>query len=390
MRIKIHTYVVLVLSLLVFSCNENRIDIPFEPIIEGTVIKIDEYGGLITSFLPKQLEEKGVSYGDMLSIYIGKNIVVDAPYIDAYTQCGSLSSCLCNYNRQDTSLSISIANGSFHYHVGGEIGDKVIVCMKQKEGYLKEYELLKGTYSYSREEYASDEIFANFRKVETSGIKPITLYRSTSPINFKSNRVRFSYTDKLAREAGIKTFIDIADSDEKVKELLAAEENQGSYSQVLFTQNSIIGLGSDLDYITTTFMTKLVRALREIIERDTPVLIHCNEGKDRTGFYFILLEALCGASIDQIKADYMLTFENMYKQIKGSEQYELTWNKNGKRMIYHIAHPELWPKIGEMNFDNISIEGLDLEKVARNYMMLAGLSNNEIDLLKKKIGILVL
>lgn len=57
--------------------------------------------------------------------------------------------------------------------------------------------------------------------------------------------------------------------------------------------------------------------------KSVPILIHCNEGKDRTGFVCAVLEALCGASILEITEDYMKSFENYFEVQKGSETCNL-------------------------------------------------------------------
>ena len=37
------------------------------------------------------------------------------------------------------------------------------------------------------------------------------------------------------------------------------------------------------------------------------------EGKDRTGYVCALLEGLCGATYDEIVADYLITYDNYYQ-----------------------------------------------------------------------------
>jgi len=51
---------------------------------------------------------------------------------------------------------------------------------------------------------------------------------------------------------------------------------------------------------------------RFIIANDGPYLIHCTEGKDRAGFVSAVLEALMGADLQEIVADYMKSYENYY------------------------------------------------------------------------------
>jgi len=367
--------ILLAISIAAISCQGKTNT--SEDVIHGTVSEVDSYGGLRLSFTADELEQQGVTYGDLLEITIGE-MVITTPYVDAYTEAGNMSPCLCNYNRLGEDFSISMANGSFALHVGGQAGDTVMVRMKEKEGYLKEYNLLQGTYTYSREDYASDEVFANFREVTAGNIASGVLYRSTSPINFEKNKVRYRYASELCRRHGIQTIVDIADSDEKIASYLPSSENEGSYMLRCMAAQHIIGLGSNADYLDSAFMGKLSYAVRQMLMMPAPYLIHCNEGKDRTGFYFLLLEALCGATMEEMKIDYMQTFENLYRQQRGSEQYELTWQKNGYRMLYLIAHPETWQNVVSIDWNNVQVDEAALQQAAVDYLAKTGLSEEEI------------
>lgn len=355
--------------------------------ITGVVADVDSYGGLVPSFSPAELEAAGFAYGDMLEVTIGDSLVLSMPYVDAYTEAGSMSPCLCNYNKSNEDFTFSMSNGSFAGHVGGNAGDTIIIRMKQKEGYMKEYNLLQGTYTYERSDYSSDEVFANFREMTTTGLKPHTLYRGTSPISFKKNKVRYTYSSTLCQQNGIQTILDIADSDENIQEFLGADESKDSYMLDVFSKGNIIGLGSNADYIDTVFMRKLANGLRLMSSKPAPYLVHCNEGKDRTGFYCMLLEALCGATVDEMKADYMKTFENLYRHTKGSEQYELTWKKNGFRMLYMIAYPETWKDVIAIDWDKATLEGVNLSQAANDYLLKSGLTQEEINTLKTQIQV---
>jgi len=365
--------ILLAISIIAISCQGKT----NTSVIQGAVSDIDHYGGLHATFTAEDLEQKGVTYGDLLEITIG-DMVITAPYVDAYTESGNMSPCLCNYNRMGEEFGIAMANGSFALHVGGQVGDTLIIRMKEKGGYLREYNLLQGTYTYNREDYVSDEVFANFREVTAGSIASGVLYRSTSPINFEKNKVRYSYAADLCRQYGVQTIVDIADSDEKIDTYLHASENEGSYMLSCLAAKHIVGLGSNADYLDSPFMDKLSHAVRQMLVMPAPYLIHCNEGKDRTGFYFLLLEALCGATIEEMKIDYMQTFENLYHQQRGSEQYELTWQKNGYRMLYLIAHPETWGDVKSIDWDKVQVEETALHEAAVNYLQTAGLTLDEI------------
>lgn len=371
--------ILLAISIIAVSCQKTN-----TPVIQGSVSNVDHYGGLQPTFTAADLEQQGVTYGDLLEITIG-DMVVTAPYVDAYTESGNMSPCLCNYNRLGEDFGIAMANGSFAQHIGGKVGDTLIIRLKEKAGYLKEYNLLQGTYTFNREDYSSDEVFANFREVTAGEIASGVVYRSTSPINFEKNKVRYQYAAELCRQYGIQTIVDIADSEEKINTYLHASENEGSYMLSCWDAKHIVGLGSNADYLDSAFMAKLANAVRQMLVMPAPYLIHCNEGKDRTGFYFLLLEALCGATIDEMKIDYMQTFENMYHQTRGSEQYELTWQKNGYRMLYLIAQPETWSNVKSIDWDHVQVEEAKLQQAAVNYLQTTGLSLEEIQRLQKQL-----
>ncbi len=75
------------------------------------------------------------------------------------------------------------------------------------------YRELAKRRSNNRVDYPSlsDLEFANFRAVNTTGMGKGKLYRSSSPVNPWGNRNLIA--DNAARTAGIKTFVNIADTE---------------------------------------------------------------------------------------------------------------------------------------------------------------------------------
>jgi protein tyrosine/serine phosphatase len=76
----------------------------------------------------------------------------------------------------------------------------------------------------------------------------------------------------------------------------------------------------NFDIFEDTFIQKLKRCIIFMIEHDSPYLIHCEAGIDRTGFLSIILESFMGVGFNDIVKDYMLSFvendefsENDYK-----------------------------------------------------------------------------
>jgi protein tyrosine/serine phosphatase len=226
-----------------------------------------------------------------------------------------------------------------------------------------------------REDYESDEVFANFRLIKTTGITPGLLYRSSSPVNNELGRA--AYADKLAQAAGVKTIINFADSDEEVAGYMAAEDYNSPYYKSLYDSGKVINLNMGVDIAGADFGEKLAQGLRFLINNEGPYLIHCTEGKDRAGFASALLECLMGASLDEVVADYMTTYENYYKIEKGSEQYNKIAESN---IIASVTTVLCGLEKGS------DISECDLALAAENYLLKAGMTSNEIAALKSKLS----
>ena len=70
-------------------------------------------------------------------------------------------------------------------------GDTANIYLNQKAKFLNNQKLMDITYTDNRNDYSCDEVFANFRNVNTSFIKDNILYRGASPIDNKHNRAKY-------------------------------------------------------------------------------------------------------------------------------------------------------------------------------------------------------
>jgi hypothetical protein len=190
--------------------------------------------------------------------------------------------------------------------------------MKEEGGYREEWLIRQLVRTNERTDYShlSDEAFANFRVIDTTGMGKGVLYRSSSPIN--PDLGRNVYADKAARDAGIITVVNLADSSNTY------ERTDNSYYSTC--QVAYVNLG--MDFLSEVTLGGIAEGMRFIISNDGPYLIHCNEGKDRAGFVSALLESLMGATLDEIIDDYMLTYYNYYGVEKGSEKYNAVVKNN--------------------------------------------------------------
>ncbi|MGN0162706.1 MAG: S-layer homology domain-containing protein [Candidatus Ornithomonoglobus sp.] len=334
---------------------------PAEAQISGTVLSIDHHGHVTTDIEIRDFAMSGFMPGDIITISInGKT--VNAPYVTDYTDVDDdFPAILSRVDNEHISAAINMGDFASEYNV--EAGSVITFTMTEKGGYEQELVLRSSAiYTYDRQDYPSDEAFANFRAVTAGGIKPDTLYRSSSPINPIIGRNE--YADKLCEAVGIKTVINLTDADETAAQAL--DGYNGSYYGTLDIHYCQIGLQLNSEQ----FKTELANVFRVIPEAETPILIHCQQGRDQTGLVMALIEALCGADYEEIIDDYMLSFENFYNIEYKSEQWQ------------HIADGNIVP--GLCRFAGVQtaeeLESADLESAARAYLTnTIGLTDTELD-----------
>jgi hypothetical protein len=222
------------------------------------------------------------------------------------------------------------------------------------------------TRSNSRRDYPSDGVFANFREINLGGIAPHTLYRSRHPAD---GDVRSPYAARLAEQARITVILNLSDSGSELTEYASYIP----WYQNFINKNSIIALQMDDFYTGPEFAEKLRSGLRFIISHNKPYLIHSREGLERTGTVLVILEALMGASVEEILSDYMASYVNYYKLSPEDERYGV---------ISRIPEDLLT----EINRGK-SLKEMDTQGAAEIWLLeVIGLSGFEIETLKVKLG----
>ena len=167
-----------------------------------------------------------------------------------------------------------------------------------------------------RADYTDDASFANFREVNTKGIRPGILYRSSHPA---VPGARADIAARQADRARVFTIVNILDTRREIT-LYAA--NVPWYNTYI-NRDAITALFAGKEFFEPNFAGKLGEGLRFMIHRRGPYLIHCDYGTDATGFVVALLEALMGASPDEIIADYMQSYVNYYGFSEDEERYKI-------------------------------------------------------------------
>ncbi len=390
-------------AVLFVACHKQQpVDTPAEQgTIAGVIVDVNGYGQPIPSFTPADMAAAGFDYADLMDVTLGDSLVLhNVPYVSSFNEVAILGPSFVDYNARGDDYGFAMLNGDFHYYIGGNVGDRVVLKMAEKGGYQQTYDLMKSVYQTERQPGETAEEYANFRMIQTTGIARGVLYRSSNPLNCVNNAERYRVADSLARAVGICTEIDLADTPEKLTTYMASDGYASTYCRALYTKGHTIACGMMANTFCDDFKTRLGAAMRFAIANEPPYLIHCNEGKDRCGFVSMLLEALMGADIDELRRDYMLTMLNFYKIEDYGESYQLRQSLSIDRMIWLLCNEDAlqnytaidWNTIDVSNIDwdglgfyRVNLQGPTLQAAATNYLKECGLTDAEIQALQQRL-----
>ncbi|MDA8410132.1 MAG: tyrosine-protein phosphatase [Treponema sp.] len=342
--------------------------------VVGTVVEVQKYGNLTMDIKPKALYDAGFALGDLLKVGIGDRTLV-IPFCTSYSDVDT-GSLVVRDDQKNNLLIVAVNMGNFSTKYNAKVGDVLTYSLAEKAGYLSEYLLRQLKRTNLRSDYATDSIFANFRSIATTGIRPAVVYRSSNPVNNEIGRA--AYADALAKAVGIRTVLNLSDSDQDVKGYLAAPGFKSDYYKSLFEAGRVKTLNMGVDLAAPEFGSKLAEAFRFLAANEGPYLFHCTEGKDRAGFASAVLESLMGASLDEVVGDYMLSYENYYGVKKGSDQYTAIANSNIVASLTMVVCG--LPKGSDLS-------GVDLAAAASAYLGRIGLSADEIAALKSALAV---
>ena len=351
-----------------------------------TVTEIQKYGNLVLSIKGTDFLALGYDYGDLVTVTLNGQ-EFDMPVGSNYSDVDQ-GSMICRVvikpdtNEDSMILAINMgdlattaliaekekieADPGYVWHYKVEEPVPVGFAMKEKGGYYDQWVMHQLVRSENREDYPdlNDMEYANFRVIATTGMGEGKLYRSSSPVNPEINRNKEA--DAAAADAGVRTFINLADNEETMK-------GYEGFADSYYARQNIIGLNLGVDFAADEFKAGLAEGFRFIAANEAPYLVHCNEGKDRAGFTAAVLEALMGASAEEITADYMVTYYNYYGVQPGTEQYDVIAASN--------IHKSL-----AAAFEMTSIFEGDLQAAAVNYLTNIGLTAEEIAAVQANLG----
>ena len=251
-------------------------------------------------------------------------------------------------------------------------GDTATVMLAEPGAFADIQKALDLSYTDERADYPSDVAFANFRELSGGNLKPGKLFRGASPVNNKHNRA--GYANALIADAGVQVDFDLADNSDEIEAFLKEDAEAGvnvSHFEGLRSAGNVVAIDLSDAYQSEGYGKKLAAGLVELMQHNGPVYIHCTAGKDRTGFVCMLLEALAGASYQQIVDDYMITYDNYYQvnAANDAKRYNIIKEQRLDSMIRHVVG------VGK----GADLASADLSAGARNYLKAAGVTDEQID-----------
>lgn len=332
------------------------------------VVRDEEFGNVYIDLTIDEFNDLGFAYGDSLDISFdnGKSFE-DIPYYSGY-YCPVGAMLVCAYPGYPHVVIARNYGASTWEEFEMTESSQVTVTLNERGKYLANQELFALKYSDNRADFDSDVIFANFREVTGGSLKKQTIYRSASPCD--NQHLRAACANALAEESGIKFVLNLSDTEDKYNSYVAAQDFDSEYYDSLYRDGSVLLLGLNANYRSDEFADKIAGALLVMSDNSAPCLIHCVEGKDRTGFVCALILALAGAGAQEIIDDYMITYYNYYgvSEEKTPERYAAVQG-NVNDFIYFLCGAE----------SGASFDGLDLKAGAENYLRKGGLDDGQIE-----------
>ncbi len=339
------------------------------PVENVTVTGFDKHGNTIIDLAADKMLSDGYEYGDTVNIAFSNGMKYHGiPFYNGnYAHEGEVYLKTAPTIRE---VRICVSYGSMKDDADLEVGDTAKITLSKKKGAIETQLLNALSYTMNRSDYSSDEVYANFRPVTVGNIGEGKFYRSCSPISNIYNRAQ--YADRLIASAGVKTVFNLSDSEGEIDEAIRKGDFNSPYYKSLYDAGNVRALNLGANVYTDTFRDAIASAMSWFVREghETPLLVHCKEGKDRAGFTSVIIEALMGATYEEIASDYMKTYENYYGITKeDAERYNVILNTHLNRMVKMISGVE-----------NVSeITQPLLESGVRNYLIAGGMTETEIE-----------
>ncbi len=349
------------------------------PTLTLAIREINKHGNMILDTTFEEMNAAGMEIGDLITVSVGER-EFELPVGTLYTDVDN-GKMVCRFDTEDNVVALAINYGSFASAAGvaekrtieedpgyewDVLFPEISLRLKEKRGFLDEYSARHLTRTDLRSDYQAltDEEFANFRAVSTAGVKKNCLFRSSTPLEPAIGRNEYAMA--AMEKAGIRSVVNLDDSVETMK---SYDTFPGSY----YSGCAIVNPEMSYDFESAQFGEKIRESALFIAQTDGPYLIHCKEGKDRTGILCAVLECFAGSPAADVERDYMITYRNYYGVEPGTPVYDRILTDNLVKTLCGL-------------FGISDLEGTDLKEAAGRYLLSVGLSEEQLAKLRVKIA----
>ena len=345
------------------SNDDNSID---EPMLKGSITSYNDFGAAFLDITEADMTQAGFTLGDVISITVEDTTIV-MPYYDGFYNRNGEYVCVA-YPTSPT-IRFTANNIGLPPKLLGLEGHSVTIRMQEKGGSLDVQLAMSMTYSNNRNDYTniSDAAFANARAVSAGNIANGVLHRSSSPFCNDNNRA--FYVSQYLEDVGVKSVLDLNDTEED----MLGYVDMPPYSRTLWEGGNVILCPLKTDPTADDYNEQLIAALKVLPSHPAPYVVHCMEGKDRTGYVCALLEGLCGATYDEIVADYLITYDNYYGITPASDSdvcNALVSLRLNTCLMYYAGVD-----------DESLLPAVDYAKAFSNYLLTHGMSPEQLNAL---------
>ena len=363
-------------------------------ITDYPIVHETEFGGVYIEMTIEDFNALGFEYGDSVDVVFSNGYRLDdIPYYNGYyVDPGNpllvgypgydYIKATVNYGQDlwDTAnLKIGAAKEEtpetgLWLNADLEEHDTASVYLHEKGKYLDIEQASDIHYKDARDQFPSDEVFANFRAVNMGNLKKNVIYRSASPCDNQHKRAPF--VNDLIEQAGVNAILDLADTEVKIERYINADDFDSPYFLTLYEDGKVLPIALNMNFYSEEFAAKTAKGFADLSKLETPYLIHCTEGKDRTGFVCMLVEMLAGSDYQAIVDDYMITYDNYYQITKEKDpaRYDVILQRNLIAMMKYVT-----------GADEDGLKTADLAAAAEKYLLNAGMSEEDLAAFKAKI-----
>lgn len=239
-------------------------------------------------------------------------------------------------------------------------------------------------YSDNPEDFSTPEIYANFREITVGDIKPGMMYRSASPYPYQGSQ-RFAYVDEILENTGVDRLLLMNINLEDAKKYCPDECD---YTQSLLDADMVYA--RHLSPALFCHNDQVQYVMDTVIDSEGSIAVSCALGKDRTGYYVAMLEALAGASYREIREDYMVTMYNLYGITEEEAEYEALATMFIDPAFYIMEHLELLddPLGVDWSQLDMDVDSVDAYTCVYNYLTQhVGMSDERVHALVERLTV---